>query len=72
MHALEVRPIEISMATLTRPSVADTLTSVTPGILFRTVVAFIAQSGQSIPRRPHSNSVIPSASISGSSILSIS
>ena len=62
----EILPLAKSRLTLTLPSVAETKTSVVPGNRLTARVAFIAQSGQSIPRICHSNCSIPSTANSAS------
>ena len=59
--ARETRPFARSNLNRTFPSATEMLTSSIPGSRLTALVAFIAQSGQSIPVIPHSNSNIPSA-----------
>ena len=66
-EARDTCPLPTSRESLTEPSVADTLHCSMPGSLLTALVAFIAQSGQSIPLMPHSNSWTPSAARSASS-----
>ena len=65
-ETLETLPLARSISTLTVPSVAETTTLLTPGNRLVARVAFIAQSGQSIPSNCHSNSSAPSTTNSAS------
>ena len=66
-EARDTCPLPMSRESLTEPSVAETLHCSIPGSLLTALVAFIAQSGQSIPLMAHSNSWTPSAARSASS-----
>ena len=66
-EARDTCPLPTSSESLTEPSVAETLHCSMPGSLLTALVAFIAQSGQSIPLMSHSNSWTPSAARSASS-----
>ena len=66
----DTRPRATSSSIRTLPSVADTTTSSIPGKRVTARVAFMAQSGQSMPRSGHSKRSTPSTTSSGATTAS--